>query len=428
MERWRQAIQKIGQPGKSGKSIYAFLGPAEGDKLLHLGLDLQVGLYRRLLRCQGLGIDVILVVAQDSWLWHSPCGCLPWSDDKVGVDFNGYGLLFGYRITLAYQFAMGFRISGLAKVGYGFLGITGDNLMGILVILLDSIRVFGAVIWLNWLLGWGALALSVFHNNEDDELHEEVACTSLVGDVIVDELNDEDVVRLFLLALVISFEGYQVTKKLDVRLLNLVNNFEEWNRFPWGNYFWDNTFPHLHNLFERMPNGENKKKKIYCSINGFSWMWILEVLLPVCQIYSTSYKLTIPRSHSGGTCGVISWPCNKPKHVIPNELEVNCEWWIRSAEYLTEIESQYKLEKQPNADINRNKGKGKRDDIDGDDFDYDGEEVDKNKKKKKGAYGGKKTKDDGVVDEFSDHVSLTKKKESKRQDSEFENKEKTMNL
>ncbi|KAD6119412.1 hypothetical protein E3N88_10683 [Mikania micrantha] len=318
--------------------------------------------------------------------------------------------------------------------------------------------------------------------NEDDESHEEVACTSLVGEVTVDELNDEDVVRLFLLALVISFEGCQVTKKLDARLLNLVNDFEEWNRFPWGNYFWDNTFPHLHNLFERMPNGENKKKKIYYSINGFSWMWILEVL-PVCQIYTTSYKLTIPRSHSWGTGGVISWvkaknifhsslkPCNKPKPVIPNELEVNCEWWIRSVEYLTEIESQYKLEKQPNADININKGKGKRDDIDGDDFDYDGGEVDKNKKKKKGVcydaekrdnqiiniienmaetnnkmfgeilmrldvgakkgcskseepYGGKKTKDDGVVDQFSDHVGLTKKKEDKRQDSEFENMEK----
>ncbi|KAD2394084.1 hypothetical protein E3N88_41061 [Mikania micrantha] len=136
--------------------------------------------------------------------------------------------------------------------------------------------------------------------NEDDESHEEVACTSLVGEVTVDELNDEDVVRLFLLALVISFEGCQVTKKLDARLLNLVNDFEEWNRFPWGNYFWDNTFPHLHNLFERMPNGENKKKKIYYSINGFSWMWIPEVL-PVCQIYTTSYKLTIPRSHSWGT-------------------------------------------------------------------------------------------------------------------------------
>ncbi|KAL8257924.1 hypothetical protein R6Q59_029965 [Mikania micrantha] len=31
----------------------------------------------------------------------------------------------GYHITLSYQFAMGYKIAGLAKVGYGYLGING---------------------------------------------------------------------------------------------------------------------------------------------------------------------------------------------------------------------------------------------------------------------------------------------------------------
>ncbi|KAD2394224.1 hypothetical protein E3N88_41201 [Mikania micrantha] len=281
--------------------------------------------------------------------------------------------------------------------------------------------------------------------NEDDESHEEVACTSLVGEVTVDELNDEDVVRLFLIALVMSFEGCQVTKKLDARLLNLVNDFEEWNRFPWGNYF-----------------GTINSLISTTYLKGCLMMWILEVL-PVCQIYTTSYKLTIPRSHSWGTCGVISWvkaknifhsslkPCNKPKPIIPNELEVNCEWWIRSVEYLTEIESQYKLEKQPNADININKGKGKRDDIDGDDFDYDGGEVDKNKKKKKGVCYDAEKRDNQIINIIENMAETNnkmlgeilmrldvgvkvgakkgcskseEKTEDKRQDSEFENMEK----
>ncbi|KAI3695519.1 hypothetical protein L1987_78516 [Smallanthus sonchifolius] len=51
---------------------------------------------------------------------------------------------------------------------------------------------------------------------------------------------------------------------MDDFLVALVDDINAWNRYPWGSYMWDLTYPHLHNCFER--------KKEYVKKQNLPWM------------------------------------------------------------------------------------------------------------------------------------------------------------
>ncbi|MFS7965636.1 hypothetical protein Hanom_Chr09g00764541 [Helianthus anomalus] len=71
------------------------------------------------------------------------------------------------------------------------------------------------------------------------------------------EYTEDDCLRICLLMMVESFKGTQEYQAVDDQLLNLVDNLEAWNQFPWGTYLWPNTCTNVYNLNQRYQS-ENK--------------------------------------------------------------------------------------------------------------------------------------------------------------------------
>ncbi|KAK9065819.1 hypothetical protein SSX86_015220 [Deinandra increscens subsp. villosa] len=75
-------------------------------------------------------------------------------------------------------------------------------------------------------------------------------------------LSDEDTVRVCLLCLVeIGFKGSQDTCKIDDVLLELVESFEDWNVYEWGEYLWDLTYPKVKNILSRKKAARAEREK-----------------------------------------------------------------------------------------------------------------------------------------------------------------------
>ncbi|MFS7929116.1 hypothetical protein Hanom_Chr04g00328721 [Helianthus anomalus] len=95
-----------------------------------------------------------------------------------------------------------------------------------------------------------------------------------------------------------SFKGTQVYQAVDDQLLNLVDNLEAWNQFPWGIYLWPNTCTKVYNLNQRY-QPENKG----FSLPGCVWhsrlAWnsmnriiqdstMIDEYFPSCNLFPTS--------------------------------------------------------------------------------------------------------------------------------------------
>ena len=66
------------------------------------------------------------------------------------------------------------------------------------------------------------------------------------------KLSDEDAVRVsLLLALEVIFMGRLVAAEIDDKLLRLVEELDEWNSYPWGEYIWRQLYNQLLNVVDR---------------------------------------------------------------------------------------------------------------------------------------------------------------------------------
>ncbi|PWA69469.1 phospholipase-like protein [Artemisia annua] len=97
---------------------------------------------------------------------------------------------------------------------------------------------------------------------------------------------DEDAVRLcLLLALDVIFMGRLLVEEVDDTLFRLIENLDDWDTFPWGEYIWrrlydqflDVPYKHKYKFLE----GINKDRKFVptYTLSGFVWafkIWILE--------------------------------------------------------------------------------------------------------------------------------------------------------
>lgn len=81
-------------------------------------------------------------------------------------------------------------------------------------------------------------------------------------------LTDEDAVRVgLLLVLDLVFLGRQKDYTVQDWTLQLVEDINSWNRYPWGSLIWRVTFQQLYNAISKRTN-ENKEPKKY-TLSGF---------------------------------------------------------------------------------------------------------------------------------------------------------------
>ena len=82
------------------------------------------------------------------------------------------------------------------------------------------------------------------------------------------DLSDEDAVRVGLfLVLDLVFLGRQKDNGAQHWCLQLVDNLDAWNRYPWGSLIWRKTFLQLHNARKKRKDS-NKERNRY-TLSGF---------------------------------------------------------------------------------------------------------------------------------------------------------------
>ncbi|XP_076920834.1 uncharacterized protein LOC143582070 [Bidens hawaiensis] len=97
----------------------------------------------------------------------------------------------------------------------------------------------------------------------------------------LDQLSDLDAVRICLLMLLeVGFMGGQSKLVLDPTLLQLVEDLDSWNSYPWGSHIWKVVYGQLHNAlatrsarFASIPTTRHRRY----SLHGF--IWAFKVLL-----------------------------------------------------------------------------------------------------------------------------------------------------
>ncbi|PWA60004.1 phospholipase-like, Aminotransferase-like mobile domain protein [Artemisia annua] len=107
------------------------------------------------------------------------------------------------------------------------------------------------------------------------------------------KLSDEDAVRVcILLSAQVIFMGREMLSVVDDVYLRMVENFENWNDFHWGEHIWRQLYDAIRNTYS--------KQKLEYSLAGFFFafkVWILEVSTQSLRWWSKELDL-IPRALS----------------------------------------------------------------------------------------------------------------------------------
>ncbi|PWA61132.1 phospholipase-like, Aminotransferase-like mobile domain protein [Artemisia annua] len=107
------------------------------------------------------------------------------------------------------------------------------------------------------------------------------------------KLSDEDAVRVcLLLTAQVIFMGREMLSVVDDVYLRMVENFENWNDFHWGEHIWRQLYDAIRNTYS--------SKKLEYSLAGFVFafkIWILEVSTQSLRWWSKELDL-IPRALS----------------------------------------------------------------------------------------------------------------------------------
>ncbi|KAJ0794718.1 putative phospholipase [Helianthus annuus] len=161
----------------------------------------------------------------------------------------------------------------------------------------------------------------------------------------LDELSDLDAVRICLLMMVeVGFMAKDTRLMVDLILLELVEDLDSWNTFPWGSYVWKVLYKHLHNAGAK--RSARCRNTLY-TISGFIWafkIWIFEVF-PYAKTFAIKHD-GIPRAIGWGKNKCISWklalpfvmkatvPGFEPLPVLtPTPEECATDWWRASCQF-----------------------------------------------------------------------------------------------
>ncbi|KAJ0702200.1 hypothetical protein HanPI659440_Chr14g0526671 [Helianthus annuus] len=183
------------------------------------------------------------------------------------------------------------------------------------------------------------------------------------------QLSEDDCLRICLLMLLeLGFKGTQRFESVDKMVLNLVDDLEAWNNFPWGSYLWQSTYVHVYDLSRRHQQGNAG-----FSLPGCVWpfkMWIYEVFPEFKEMVSFFKTEAIPRFLGWGpgkrvttaTVERIFQSAQKNERyrpiqtILPTSQEMQTEWYISSVQYLDSIRiaSEVPRSMQPNSDTMHN--------------------------------------------------------------------------
>ncbi|PWA88222.1 phospholipase-like protein [Artemisia annua] len=137
------------------------------------------------------------------------------------------------------------------------------------------------------------------------------------------KLYDEDAVRVcLLLSAQVIFMGREMLSVVDDVYLRMVENFENWNDFHWGEHIWRQLYDAIRNTYS--------KQKLEYSLAGFVFafkIWILEVSTQSLRWWSKELDL-IPRA--------LSWS-KKAKEInhdlYPTRSESDTEWYTKGIRF-----------------------------------------------------------------------------------------------
>ncbi|MFS7950919.1 hypothetical protein Hanom_Chr07g00588871 [Helianthus anomalus] len=168
-----------------------------------------------------------------------------------------------------------------------------------------------------------------------------------VFDSSLDQLSDLDAVRICLLMLLeVGFMGSQSPHLVDSDALELVEDLDSWNTFPWGSYVWKVVYRQLHNALPKR-SARCAFSTLNYSLEGFIWafkIWIFEVF-PYSKKFAIKHN-GIPRAISWGKNKCITWklalpfvvnatvPGFEPLPVLtPTPAECATDWWRASCQF-----------------------------------------------------------------------------------------------
>ncbi|KAJ0794967.1 putative phospholipase [Helianthus annuus] len=163
----------------------------------------------------------------------------------------------------------------------------------------------------------------------------------------LDELSDLDAVRICLLMMVeVGFMAKNTCLMVDLILLELVEDLDSWNTFPWGSYVWNCLYKRLHNAVAKR-SARGRYTPTFYTLSGFIWafkIWIFEVF-PYAKTFAIKHD-GIPRAIGWGKNKCISWklaltfvtkatvPGFEPLPVLtPTPEECATDWWRASCQF-----------------------------------------------------------------------------------------------
>ncbi|KAM0051974.1 hypothetical protein Hdeb2414_s0007g00242871 [Helianthus debilis subsp. tardiflorus] len=178
--------------------------------------------------------------------------------------------------------------------------------------------------------------------------HEHIAFKR-IRDIFEGPMNftDEDCTRICLLMLLgQGFLGLQDSNAIDNKLLHMMDNLNEFNQYPWGNFFWESTYLNVYDM-----HVHQKEDAEGFSLDEFVWpskMWILEVFPEFKQRRGYVEGHSIPRFlgrregqklMKGSVDGIFANAIKRREYkplnfILPTEFEAETQWFISSSDYL----------------------------------------------------------------------------------------------
>ncbi|MFS7961655.1 hypothetical protein Hanom_Chr08g00717641 [Helianthus anomalus] len=157
----------------------------------------------------------------------------------------------------------------------------------------------------------------------------------------------------------LGFKGTQRFETIHKMVMNLVDDLQAWNNFPWGSYLWQSTYLHVYDLSRRHQQGNAGSRCL---------MWIYEVFPEFKEMGTFFKREAIPRFLGWGpgkrvTTATVERIFENEHYrpiqsILPTSDEMQTEWYISSLQFLKSIRiaRQIPPNKQPNADTMHTSG------------------------------------------------------------------------
>ena len=101
------------------------------------------------------------------------------------------------------------------------------------------------------------------------------------------KLSDQDAVRVcLLLSVQVIFMGREMSSVVDDVYLRMVENFENWNDFNWGEHIWRQLYDAIRNIYSK----QKLEYSLAGFVLGFKVRIITQILLMDCFFNFNSFN------------------------------------------------------------------------------------------------------------------------------------------